>query len=124
MPPHLRVAILLGAFVGLRVSEAAGLRVQDVDYMRGVVAPHVQYPNEPLKSEMSMTPAPVPAELALLLSANPAEYGGSTVVTNEAGGRTTPYVIERAVRACRGQVAGLPEGFGSTTFGTTSRACS
>ncbi len=111
MPAHLRVAILLGAFVGLRVSEAAGLPVQDVDYMRGVVKPQVQYPNEPLKSELSMTPVPVPAELALRLSANRAGYGGTTVVTNQAGGPTTPYAIERAVRASRGQVAGLPEGF-------------
>lgn len=44
MPAHLRVAILLGAFVGLRVSEAAALRVEDVDYMRGVVKPQVQLP--------------------------------------------------------------------------------
>jgi len=113
MPAHLRVAILLGAFVGLRVSEAAALRVQDVDYMRGgrLVKPQVQYPKEPLKSEMSMTPVPMPAELALLLSANRAQFGGTTVVTNEVGRPTTPYAIERAIRACRGGVAGLPEGF-------------
>lgn len=111
MPAHLRVSVLLGAFVGLRVSEAAGLRVQDVDYLRGVVRPVVQYPSEPLKSEMSMTPVPVPAELTLLLSANHGEYGGATVVTNELGGPTTPYAIERAIRASRGQVNGLPEGF-------------
>ena len=111
MPAHLRVAILLGAFVGLRVSEAAALRVEDVDYMRGVVKPQVQYPKEPLKSDMSMTPVPMPAELALLLSANHARFGGTTVVTNDVGQPTTPYAIERAIRAARGGVVGLPEGF-------------
>lgn len=111
MPAHLRVAILLGAFVGLRVSEAAALRVQDVDYMRGVVTPQIQYPDVPLKSEMSMTAVPMPSELALLLSANHAMYGGTTVVTAEDGRATTPYAIERAIRAKRGQVPGLPEGF-------------
>lgn len=111
MPAHLRVAILLGAFVGLRVSEAAALRVQDVDYMRGVVTPQIQYPDVPLKSEMSMTAVPMPSELALLLSANHAMYGVATVVTAKDGRATTPYAIERAIRARRGQVPGLPAGF-------------
>ena len=36
---HLRPAVLLGAFVGLRTAEVVGLRVSDVDFMRGVVTP-------------------------------------------------------------------------------------
>jgi integrase len=60
MPEHLRPAVLLGAFAGLRVAEACGLRVSDVDFMRGVVAPEVQYPADPLKSETSGTPVPIP----------------------------------------------------------------
>ena len=36
---HLRPAILLGAFVGPRTAEVVGLRVWDVDSMRGVVPP-------------------------------------------------------------------------------------
>ncbi len=98
MPAHLRVAILLGAFVGLRVSEAAALRIQDVDYMRGVVKPQIQYPQEPLKSETSMTPVPAPSELALLLSVNRAEYGGATVVTNEVGQPT--FLCDRTGDPC------------------------
>lgn len=38
MPERLRVAILLGAFLGLRTAEACDLRVTDVDFMRGVAS--------------------------------------------------------------------------------------
>lgn len=110
-PEHLRPAVLLGAFVGLRVSEAAALRVSDVDFMRGIVSPEVQYPGEPLKSETSRTPVPIPSELALMLAAGVERFGGSTVVTSEIGRPTTPWAIERAIRAHRGEVEGLPEGF-------------
>lgn len=111
MPEHLRPAVLLGAFVGLRVAEVAGLRVSDVDFMRGVVSPAVQYPAEPLKSETSRTPVPIPQELALQLSAAVARWEGQTVVTDEIGRPSSPWAIERAVRAVRGQVDGLPAGF-------------
>ena len=33
MPDHLRVAVLLGAFAGLRVADASALRVRDVDFI-------------------------------------------------------------------------------------------
>jgi len=36
-----------GAFAGLRVAEACGLRTADMDFMRGVAHPAVQYPAEP-----------------------------------------------------------------------------
>jgi integrase len=64
MPDHLRAAMLLGAFVGLRAGEVCGLRVSDIDFMRGVVSPAVQYPDEPLKTEASKTPVPIPQSLA------------------------------------------------------------
>lgn len=60
MPEHLRAAVLLGAFVGLRISEAVALRVCDVDFMRGIVAPEVQYPAEPLKTKAIRTAVPIP----------------------------------------------------------------
>ncbi|WP_228266659.1 tyrosine-type recombinase/integrase [Ornithinimicrobium ciconiae] len=110
-PAHLRPAVLLGAFVGLRVSEAAALRVSDVDFMRGIVSPEIQYPSEPLKTEISRTPVPIPNELALLLSRNVETFGATTVVTNEIGRATSPWAIERAMRAHRGDVEGLPDGF-------------
>lgn len=111
MPEHLRVAVLLGAFIGLRISEAVALRVEDVDFMRGIVRPERQYPDEPLKTDTSRTPIPIPQELALELAAHVRKYGGRTIVTDVVGRPTTPYAVERAVRHCRGSVAGLPEGF-------------
>src|SRR5258705_294726 len=39
MPKRLRAAILLGAFSGLRTSEAFGLGIADVDFMRGLLWP-------------------------------------------------------------------------------------
>jgi integrase len=101
MPEHLRPAVLLGAFVGLRVAEAAALRVSDVDFMSGVVSPAVQYPAEPLKSETSRTPVPIPRELALELSAAVARWQGQTVVTDELGRPSSPWAIERAMRRIR-----------------------
>lgn len=58
VPPGIRPAILLGAHAGLRLAEAAALRPADVDFMRGVVSPAIQWPAEPLKSETSKTPIP------------------------------------------------------------------
>jgi len=53
MPGRYRAAILLGAFAGLRIVEACGLRVADVDFMRGSIAPAVRYPAELLKTGTS-----------------------------------------------------------------------
>lgn len=110
-PAHLRAAVLLGAFVGLRTGEAAALRADDVDFMRGVVSPVIQYPHLPLKSETSRTPVPIPQELALELSAAVGRGQGRTVVTDETGRESSPWAIERAMRATRGDVPGLPDGF-------------
>ncbi len=110
-PEHLRPAILLGAFAGLRTSEAVGLRVADVDFMRGVIKPVQQGAGEPLKTEASRTPLPIPPELALELAAAVARWGGDYVVTNGAGGRTEVWTIERAIKAARSKVDGLPENF-------------
>lgn len=38
-PERIRLAVLLGAFVGLRLAETCGLRPEDVDFMRGIVHP-------------------------------------------------------------------------------------
>lgn len=110
-PEGLRPAVLLGAYAGLRLSEAAALRVGDVDFMRGVVSPAIQYPDRALKSETSRTPVPIPSQLALMLSAEVARTGAGVLVTNEIGRPSTPWAIERAMRDVRGSVPGLPEGF-------------
>ncbi|WP_051515421.1 site-specific integrase [Candidatus Blastococcus massiliensis] len=108
---HLRPAILLGAFVGLRTAEAVGLRLVDVDFMRGVVHPTVQGAGEELKTETSKTPLPIPQELALELAAAVKRWGGEYVVTDGLGRQTSTWAIERAVRAARPKVPGLPEEF-------------
>jgi integrase len=108
---HLRPAILLGAFVGLRTAEAVGLRVQDVDFMRGVVRPTVQGAGEELKTETSKTPLPIPQELSLARSAAVARWGGDHVVTDGLARPTSTWAIERAVRSARSRIEGLPEGF-------------
>ena len=111
MPEHLRPAVLLGAFVGLRTAEAVALRVSDVDFMRGIVSPEIQWPADPLKSETSRTPVPIPQDLALTLSAAVARFAGETIVANAVGEVVPPWALERAMRVARTQVPGLPEGF-------------
>lgn len=106
MPEHLRPAVLLGAFAGLRVSEASALRVTDVDWLRGVVHPALQWPGEDLKTECSRTPVPIPRELCTMLSTTAA-----TVVADQYGQPVGPWAVERAIRAHRGEVEGLPDGF-------------
>ena len=69
VPAGIRAAILLGAGAGLRLAEATALRPEDVDFMRGVIHPAIQWPADPLKSGTSKTPIPIPRELALELSA-------------------------------------------------------
>ena len=110
MPEHLRPAILPGAFVGLRLAEACGLRVDDVDFTRGVVTPAVQYPAEPLKSDTSRTSVPIPQSLALELSAHVARWQTRTLLVNELGHQLGPWTLERAIRKARSaHVKPLPE---------------
>ncbi|MFN7244700.1 MAG: tyrosine-type recombinase/integrase [Dietzia cercidiphylli] len=111
MPENLRPAILLGAFAGLRLGEVCGLRVEDVDFMRGAVTPRFQAGGAPLKTPGSESTVPIPRDLAVTLSESVARYGGSHVVTNELGQPVKTFVIERAVRRARSTVEGLPEGF-------------
>lgn len=111
MPESMRPAILLGAFAGLRVAEVAALRVDDVDFMRGIITPAIQYPAEPLKTEISKTPIPIPRDLAMELSKVPAMWGSGTLVTSEFGRSVSPHFIERRFRAAREGIEDLPEGF-------------
>jgi integrase len=112
VPDHLRVAVLLGAFAGLRVAEVAALRVSDVDFIRGGVHPKQQWPAEPLKTPGSEQLIPIPRDLALLLSASVQKYPSDMMVTNGPGtDRCGPWIIERAIRDVREDIDGLPEGF-------------
>ena len=111
-PERIRIAVLLGAFVGLRLAEACGLRPEDIDFMRAVVHPQVQYPAESLKTKSSRTPVPIPASLAAELSTQIARYGRyGTLLTGGDGRQLSPWAVERAMRKARKEVQGLPAGF-------------
>jgi len=111
-PDRMRLAVLLGALVGLRLGETCGLRVEDVDFMRGIVHPHVQYPAEPLKTKTSQTPIPIPSSLTAELSAQLAVYGRHpTLLTGADGGQLSPWALERTMRTARKKVQDLPAGF-------------
>jgi integrase len=111
LPDHFRPVVLLGAFAGLRVAEMAVLRTTDVDWLKGVISPAIQYPGEPLKTETSTTPIPVPLELCTELSKVPAQWGSDTLIVGAFGRPVAPYTIETAWRTARAEVDGLPEGF-------------
>lgn len=111
LPEHFRPVVLLGAFAGLRVGEMAALRVSDVDFMRGIISPAIQYPGVPLKTEMSKTPIPIPGELALELNRLPSKWGSDHLVVGAQGRPITPTTIDVAFRAARENVKGLPDGF-------------
>lgn len=111
VPEHLQPAILLGAFVGLRVAEVCGLRVADVDFERGVIRPTFQYPASELKSETSRAPQPIATELALQIRDAVTAHGGVWVVCDLARDQVKPWQIERAVRRARAAVPGLPGEF-------------
>ncbi|MDV8024011.1 site-specific integrase [Rhodococcus sp. IEGM 1330] len=111
MADHLKPAILLGAFAGLRVAEASALRVDDVDFIRGVVHPKLQWPAKPLKTEGSEAPIPIPHEMTLLLSSFVKLWPHENMVTNGRGGAAGPWVIDREIRRVRPDIEGLPEEF-------------
>jgi integrase len=110
VPPGVRPAILLGAHAGLRLAEAAALRVNHVDFASGLVTPSVQWVDEPLKSDTSRRPIPIPAEMARLLAEAIPLGNGTHIVSDLWGDPGGPWTIERAVRAARAGV-GLPDGF-------------
>lgn len=111
MPERLRVAILLGAYAGLRIGEVCGLRVSDVDFTRGVVHPQQQYGGAALKNDASDAAVPIPQDLALLLSASVQQHPGDMMVTTERTGRCAPQVLARAVAEAKSKVDGLPDEF-------------
>jgi integrase len=111
MPPYLRAAVLLGAFAGLRAGEACGLRPGDVDFAARMIRPAVQWPAEPLKTEIAHTAIPVPQSLLDDLLAHMARWPGETVLVSRSGGQLPKWTLERAIVTARAAVPGLPEDF-------------
>lgn len=101
VPSGVRPAILLGAHAGLRLAEAAALRVADVDFAAGQVSPIVQWVDEPLKSERSRTPISIPKEMARLLAEAVRLGNGRTLVDDEWGNPPT----SGSLRSASGSVA-------------------
>jgi integrase len=111
-PEWLRPGILLGAFAGLRAAEACGARPQDLDLMRGIVNPAVQYPAEELKTEGSTTPVPIPHSMTLELSAHIGRDASRPfVMLDEDGDQVTPRKLNYRFAIIRKKVDGLPAGF-------------
>jgi integrase len=106
-----RIAVLLGAFAGLRTGEVCGLRWLDVDLDQNLIIPAVQYPCQPLKTEMSGTAIPIPGELSKLLREQGRRWPGATVLTTPAGGQLPISTLGRPWRTARDSVDGLPAGF-------------
>ncbi|MFJ7207473.1 tyrosine recombinase XerC [Streptomyces sp. NPDC098789] len=117
-----RLAVLLGAFAGLRVGEVCGLRRADVAFPEREIRPAVQYPAEPLKTDMSREAIPVPDELV------------AAIPRPRAGGPVTVWPARTASRRARGRSSGRSARCGtrcrgclrasaSTTCGTTTPRC-
>ena len=106
-----KTAILLGAFAGLRVAEACGLRIQDVQFLKRELHPAVQYPAEPLKTDMSREVIPIPDALVTALSQGVGTRKAGTVLVDGDGTQLGPWRVEREMRRIRKLVTGLPEGF-------------
>lgn len=99
-PSHLRVSILLGAFAGMRVGEVCGLRVTDIDFLRGQIHPAQQYQDEPLKTESSRGTIHIPASLVEALSVHVRDYSHDYVMS-VGSERVAPWTIEREFRKHR-----------------------
>lgn len=104
MPDRLRAAVLLGAFAGLRSGEVCGLRPGDVDFTERMIRPQVQYPREPLKTEVSYNAIPIPGLLLDELRSHMGRWSAATVLTNFMGGQLAPNSLQEQWKKARGRV--------------------
>ena len=116
-------AILLGAFAGLRLAEACGLRIEDVHFLRREIHPAVQYPAEPLKTEMSREAIPIADALVTELSRLAAGRTSGPLLTDDDGGQLARGRSNGRCGASAGRCPASPRGSGSTTCGTSTRRC-
>jgi integrase len=79
--------------------------------MRGIIHPEVQYPADPLKTEVSRSAVPIPHDLALTLSAHVDEFSTDWIMADERGAQMGPWQLQREFRRVRPEVNDLPAGF-------------
>jgi len=101
---HMKVAVALAAFAGLRQGEVLGLRVEDVDWTRRALMIRRQVQDRrvtALKTRASERDVPVPDDLLTLLSQHVPADGGFLMqnINREPLGRAT--VVTAFARACR-----------------------
>lgn len=111
MPPYMQVSVLLGAMAGLRATEACGLRPDDIDLALGIIHPAVQYPAEPLTTDISRTAIPIPSSLSVEVLAHLSRFGGGAVLCDPDGNQIGPWRLSWVFCAARAKVTGLPPGF-------------
>ena len=87
------------------------MKVSDIDFMRGVVNPVRQCPDDSLKTDCSRTSIPIPASMTLVLSAHVKQFSAKWLMTDESGIQMGPWQMQRAFRAARAAVDDLPVGF-------------
>ena len=94
---------------GLRLAEAAAIRVEDPSSRRDWFSPSLQWLDEPLKSDMSRTPIPIPKRWRPSSPTRSSSVTGRFLASDQWGNPAGPWTIERAVRACPhvGSGAGL-----------------
>lgn len=124
LPERLRAAVLLGPFAGLRDAEVCGLRISDIDFMRGIVQPAAKHPAQPLKTDASRgrCRSRRASRLRCRLTSRSGRLTGSCSSTSGATssrhGRCNAR-FERHARRC----PACRRTSGSTTCATTSPAC-
>ncbi len=112
-PEHLRLAVLLGAFAGLRNAELCGLRLTDVNPLLGEITAAFQYGGRPLKTEGSAHAIAIPKWLGEEITAHIADgYAGEEyLLRNEWGDQAAPWLLQRAMRKARKRVPDLAPNF-------------
>ena len=83
--------------------------------MRGMVHPVRQHPADPLKTEISRTPVPIPQDLALALSRHVEDYSTRGCMCDEAGRQLGPWGLQRHTGQLERKCQGCRRGSGSTT---------
>jgi integrase len=98
-PARMRLSVVLGTFVGLRLAEACGLRVEDVDFPPGGRPSQGSVPGPAAEVQDVNDAGPRPVSLVEQCSAQITAYGRyMTLLTGEDQRRLSPWAIERAMR--------------------------